>query len=704
MNRKVLLVVVVLAALAGLGVVALLWADSAAPGAAPASAAQHAGKPSAALPTFRDDTPAPERAPQTLQAAPTAAGDVAPSQATPEPQAPHISGPTRTVTGRVVRASDGTPMEDIDVAYRERAAPPAEGVAARVQQADADATGDKADATDWNTLATTKTAADGTFSLDVPEAAERLSLSTSRRTQEVDLPGGERGARSLEIVFDSGFRVAGRVVDEAGAPLVGASVDVAKQSEGVTDEAGRFLLKDIAPEDRETVVEARAWAPWRVRTKADVIVPRDVTELPQVELRLVGSGRVEGRVTHADGSPVVMATVDVAFRMETGGGNEPTQDMSTTTNEHGAYDIDHVPAARYLVRAGGRSMSLLSMAYHVESNGQGGAGLAAGGTQPGDPVPEAWVQDVVVSAGQVTRLDIVLPAGALLAGRVLDAGGAPVPGAHVLLERRARWPAPDINGSSVMTTEGLSIETRGGDGKGETVVKLQEARADADEHGHFEFPGLGAGERMLVATDPDRRFAPAQRSIVLGGDERLASFDLVLSAGLVLRSRVTDPDGHPIEGATIYVKETSSSRFGAAGDPEAHSGADGFFEASGLSPGKKTISISHQGYASIYEPVDPESPPAAYVMQPSPRLHGEVVDALTGQPVEAFGVTIAKENSIMQQGVVSRPGGTFVEDVEDDERCDVTIDAPGYETLTLDKVQPSATALTPMRFRLQPKS
>jgi hypothetical protein len=58
----------------------------------------------------------------------------------------------------------------------------------------------------------------------------------------------------------------------------------------------------------------------------------------------------------------------------------------------------------------------------------------------------------------------------------------------------------------------------------------------------------------------------------------------------------------------------------------------------------------------------------------------------------------------MQQGVVSRPGGTFVEDVEDDERCDVTIDAPGYETLTLDKVQPSATALTPMRFRLQPKS
>src|SRR6185436_4220731 len=112
------------------------------------------------------------------------------------------------------------------------------------------------------------------------EAAEQLRISTSRRSQVVDLPGGERATRNLEIVFDSGFRVEGRVVDEAGAPVVGAGVDVARQSEGVTDEAGRFLVKDIAPGDGMTVVEARAWAPWRVRAKSDVIVPRDVTEMP----------------------------------------------------------------------------------------------------------------------------------------------------------------------------------------------------------------------------------------------------------------------------------------------------------------------------------------------------------------------------------------------------------------------------------------
>ncbi|HEX5010030.1 MAG TPA: carboxypeptidase regulatory-like domain-containing protein [Planctomycetota bacterium] len=688
MNRKVLLVVVALAALAALGIVALLSADAASPGAAPAAAAHRADNPSAALPTFRDDTPAPERAPQTLQAAP---GAVEPGAAPAEPQAARPSGPTRTIAGRVLRASDGTPIEGVDLSIRTHAPQPPP-LPKGVQVA----------ADEWVIDVTGKSAADGTFELTIPAAAPQLTVSTPHRNQSVELPPGEQDLRNLEIVFDSGFRVAGRVLDEAGAPLVGASVDVAKQGEGTTDEAGRFLLKDIAPDEQQTVVEARAWAPWRVRAKADVIAPRDVTEMPFVELRLAGSGRLEGRVTHADGSPAIMAVVDVAFHMETGGGNEPTEELSTSTNESGAYDVDHVPAARYLVRAGGKSVSLLSMAYQVAANGQGGVEVHPAG-QPGDAVPEVWVQDVVVTTGQVTHLDIVLPAGALLAGRVLDAGGSPVPRAHVLLERRARWPAPDINGSSIMTTDGMSIETRGGDGKGETLLRLQEARVDADEHGHFEFPGLGAGERLLVATDPDGRLAPAQRTIVLSGDERLTSYDLVLSAGLVLRSRVTDPAGHPLAGAGIYIKEAGSSTITAA-DLKSHSGDDGYFEASGLSPGKKTISISLDGYANIHEEVDPEAPPAAYVMQPAPRIHGEVVDALTGQPVEAFEIKIAKESSIMIDSVSSRPGGTFVEDVENDELCAVTISAPGYEPLELKQVQPSATLTSPLRFRLQPKS
>jgi Carboxypeptidase regulatory-like domain len=693
MNRKVLLVVVALGAVAALGVYALLSADSA-PEAGSATAARRGEARPGELPTFRDDTPIPERAPEALEAAPGAAP---PAQAPDAPRAAVPAGPKRTIAGRVVRASDGTPIEDVEVGCRLIPGVPADGADAP-QRIDPES-----DDAPLNYPGATHTAADGSFEVVVPAEAKKLTLSTSRRSHEVELPAGTDDVRGLEIVFDSGFRVAGRVLDEAGAPLVGASVDVARQSEGTTDEAGHFLVKDIAPDEMQTVVEARAWAPWRVRAKADVIVPRDVTELPFVELHLAGSGRLEGRVTHADGSPAIMAVVDAAFRMETGGGNEPTEGMSTSTNESGAYDIDHVPAARYLVRAGGKSMALLSMAYTFEAGGHGSVSLHPDGEQGSDAVPETWVQDVVVTSGQVTRLDIVLPAGALLAGRVLDAGGSPVPGAHVLLERRARWPAPDINGSSVMTTEGLTIETRGGDGKGETVVRLQEARIDADEHGHFEFPGLGAGERMIVATDPAGRLAPAQRSIVLGGDERLASFDLVLSTGLVLRSRVTDPSGHPLAGASISVKDAGTSRF-IAGDLAARSGDDGYFEASGLTPGKKTISISLEGYAEIYDEVDPESPPAAYVMQPAPKIHGEVVDALTGQPVEAFGLTITKENTIMQQGVTSRPGGTFVEDVEDDAHCGVTINAPGYEPLTLEQVQPSATMTAPLRFRLQPKS
>src|SRR5215510_190639 len=121
MNRKLLLVVVALAALAAVGIVAMLAADAAPGAGAPTAAAHRADKPSAALPTFRDEAPAPERAPQTLQAAP---GAVEPGAAPAEPQAARPAGPTRTIAGSVLRASDGTPIEGVDLSIRTHAPQP----------------------------------------------------------------------------------------------------------------------------------------------------------------------------------------------------------------------------------------------------------------------------------------------------------------------------------------------------------------------------------------------------------------------------------------------------------------------------------------------------------------------------------------------------------------------------------------------------
>jgi Carboxypeptidase regulatory-like domain len=688
MNRKVLLVVVALGAVAALGVYALLSADSAPAGGSATAARRGLTKPGE-LPTFRDDTPIPERAPEALEAAPGAAP-------TAEPDAPKAaarpSGPQRTVAGRVLRASDGTPIEGVEVGYLARLD------AAAANAPDPDAPQGTEEETERFVMTTTD--ALGAFTLQVQVEATQLVLATTRRKQPFALPPGTHDLPDVEIIFDSGFRVAGRVVDEAGAPIPGATVEVSAASDVLSDDAGRFLVKDVAPDPADTVVQATARAPWRVRATADVIVPRDVTALPSVELRLAGSGRIEGRLLQSDGAPAVMARVDAGFLMDAGTDSQATSNLDTSTDEHGAFAIDHVPAGRYLVRAGGKVPHLISMAYSLESGGGGGISLTTGEFQQGERDPEVWAPDVLVEAGRTTRLDLVLPVGARLAGRVLDSAGAPVAGAHVLLERLARWPTPDINGSSITSRDGMRIEARGSDGKGEAVLYVREGRLDTDETGRFEFTGLGAGERRLSATDPAGRLAPLQRGVVLAGGEVLDSFDLVLRTGLVMRSKVTDPNGRPLAGAAVYVKDEGSMSL-TDNDLVAHSGDDGVFEARGLTPGSKQISISREGYSWFWGTVDPENPPPAYVLTPAPRLHGEVLDALTGEPVEAFALKIEKDGSSMQTGVQSRPGGTFDEDPSDDERCAVTIDAPGYESLTLEQVLPSATMTTPLRFRLQ---
>jgi hypothetical protein len=390
----------------------------------------------------------------------------------------------------------------------------------------------------------------------------------------------------------------------------------------------------------------------------------------------------------------VGALVEVAFRMGTGTDNEIVSDLATSTNEHGHYDIDHVPAGRYLVQAGGALTPALESAYMTL-----GLPLPDAQAQVVQCLPESWLPDVVVTTGQVTRLDITLSAGARVAGRVLDTGGGPVPDALLELTRVARWPAPDINGSSITSSNDTVITTRGGEGKGETVLHRKEADTRSDEQGRFAFIGLPGGEHLLLVSDPTSRLTPQDRTLVVRGDERLDGVDFVLPVGLTLRSRVVDPAGRPLAGASIYLRAPGTDTLTSA-DLVCHSDDDGFFEAGGLQPGRMQISISLEGYGWIWSDVDTTAPPPSYVLTPSPKLTAEVADAHTGEPVEAFAVSVDFEGSMMVTDTQPHPGGRFEYDVPGDERCKLTITAPGYEPLAREDLLPSATAADPARFRL----
>ncbi|HEX5010031.1 MAG TPA: carboxypeptidase-like regulatory domain-containing protein [Planctomycetota bacterium] len=702
MKRNVVLAVVSVVALAVVGVVALLSGGSGGAGGS-AEAVAKRGSGAGALPTFSADMPAGERAPQTLQATPVVEMEASkPGLASGAPAA-RPAGPVRPVSGRVVRASDGTPIEGVRVAVHDAGpALPTDSAATQpgvpwlvLGQID-----DKVAAKEPPGLVATDTDADGSFALDVPQAAERLALSTDRATQEVELPAGTEAVTSLEIVFDSGFRIGGRVLDETGLPLSGAHVDVERHVEAAADVSGRFVVKDVLPHDGQTMVKVRATAPGHVQATSEVLVPRDVTAQPEVELRLTGSGRLKGRVTHVDGSAVPQVSVRVGFRMGRSTDSQAAHDLEASTDDDGAWEIDHVPAGTYLVQAGGDSATIEAQVGSVlVTDGTGNRSSIPAGSTKVLRVAETWVPDVVVTTGTTTQVDIVLPSGALLAGHVLDPSGAPLSGARVVLERLARWPAPEADGNSITTSDGYSLMTKGGGGTGETVLRREVERRNADEHGRFEFGGLGAGEWHVLASLPGGDHAPADRTIVLRGDEQLASFDLLLSAGVVLRSRVTDPAGQPLAGAVIMLKDAPSNSF-RRDDVAARSGDDGSFEVHGVTPARKAIAISLPGYTWVFTEVDPAAPPPAYVLQPAPKLRGEVVDALTGEPVEAFGLKVARGDGYSASDTQSRPGGTFTEEQGDDLPCDVTVSAPGYEPLTIKDVLPSTTTRTPLRFRL----
>lgn len=655
MSRNVVLVVAGLGLAAGLGVSLLLAADGdAPPGAEPVRPAAPAD--ARGLPTFAAEV-GPEAAPEALarEAEVVAAVDAVPGSPVTRP-----AGPVRRVRGQVQRLSDGTPLEDV-----------------RVTVVGSDQT---------RTTPSTTTGADGTFDLmDSPVGLNTLLLAHGLNgpSQAKGLPPGAAEVTGLLITFDSGFILRGVVLDAAGAPLAGAQVDVGRHREGQADEAGRFALRDVVANSDERVLDVRAWAEWHERATAEVLVPRTSTESPFVELRLAGSGRLAGRVTWADGTPAMAAHVGVEYLMDPDGDTRDLDGLATSTDEDGRYDIDHVPAGRFLVSAGRATLP---------------PGVRPDGPAGRTPL-ELWIPGVDVVTGRVTTLDIVLPPPAAIAGRVLDGAGRPVAGARVALRRIQRWPAPGINGHSITSGAGVLIDSRGGDGQGETTLRTDEADMETDEQGRYAFEGLAEGERVVEVRVSDGRLAPQARKVLVRPGTRHEATDFVLVEGLTLRAQVVDPAGRPLEGASVHVAEESAHAV-TSEDLSATSGADGWFELHGLSPGKKTLTVFLAGYTAAWRSFEPESPPTSIVLKPSLKLRGEVVDAATGLPIEAFALRLEFEGTSMITDAQPHPGGLFEDDVPGDVRCKVTISAPGYEPLTLEDLVPSSTAVAPARFRL----
>jgi uncharacterized GH25 family protein len=254
------------------------------------------------------------------------------------------------------------------------------------------------------------------------------------------------------------------------------------------------------------------------------------------------AGRVAGRTVDADGRPVAGASV---------------------------YLSEETP-----VSFGGQTAIVGSGQAHRGSTDDEG-GFAFEGVSPGPlritarapRYQEAELANLELKGGQdLSRLEIVLKAGATIEGRVLSPDG-PMPDAEVTV-----------------------VESSPGD------FGYSSLRARTDGDGQYRIDGAPPGKRTLEARAEGYRRAVRDVEVAA----RNPAVDFQLDRGLEASGRVVDDGGAPVAGAQLIL--IAGRDFMNA--QRTLSEADGGFRLTGLQEGSYTLRASKEGYAA-----DPKGTP-----------------------------------------------------------------------------------------------
>ncbi|MHC4860693.1 MAG: sigma-70 family RNA polymerase sigma factor, partial [Planctomycetota bacterium] len=222
-----------------------------------------------------------------------------------------------------------------------------------------------------------------------------------------------------------------------------------------------------------------------------------------------------------------------------------------------------------------------------------------------------------VTAGEpVTGIEVVLRPGGILAGKVVDEDGRPVPGA------------------------GLWLVSPGQIARfAETWSLLPSAPVAADgsfriEHIYADAVGLVASaDGYGDASVPEIRLAPG---------ETREGVELVLTRERRVSGRVVDEEGRAIAGAAIrIVRRRGEHAVRMLGPIRAVTGADGAFHVGGLSDAAYALTALRSGFADTSVAITGDVDDLVVTMTPGLAIAGVVVDRKTGAPIA--GVVVEAE-------------------------------------------------------------
>jgi hypothetical protein len=480
-----------------------------------------------------------------------------------------VLAPAASIRGRVTGASSPVTVEAWAVDLTSRVAP---------------TTGTAAAAT---------AGPDGSFELGGlargPYTIRALGAGGWHQPIVVDAP-----SEGVEIALQPAAAVAGRVIDERGGPVAGASVRIRSitmrpgtmfDRRVSAGDDGAFAVDGLPPGDYDLSAEAGAGD--AIRRAAQYLRVAGAQPI-QVTLRLAGRAILAGRLRDASGEPVRGAAV-AAFSASVE--EHPPIVLYTHTDEEGHFGFQQVEDGAYLVsargdsgvksppvtaRAGDRSIELVLeepatlTGRVIDDRGAPLAAFTIDGVLQNDPdgrfslpMMTAGPQKILIAApGRAPLLhrvrvrpgarrvlgDIVLGAPREIRGRVTESGsGEPIAGAHVFVARSLDQINNAAHGGGIDL-----LPTAVTDAAGEFTVSAPQ------------------GEVPLVVQHA--RYQQAVVEVVEGQDRA----DTALERGATVRGRVLDVAGRPLEASIFFDGPTPVM---------ARSRADGSYEASGLSPG-----------------------------------------------------------------------------------------------------------------------
>jgi hypothetical protein len=412
---------------------------------------------------------------------------------------------------------------------------------------------------------TGKPISNGTFALD---DARRLSvdaqgwfeapgLSLTHHESYPLCPGYERkrilfdttgrADAKLELKLSKAGKVIGRVVDEHGKPIPGATIGLRTSGSIFSGSAlwercsddGRFSydgkalgrtgrLSARAPGyqdvEREDVVAFDASNPVQI----DFILRPDPTKRSAAKVAAKATNRrtVSGTVVSPGGKPVASAVV--RWDLQVSSDSVP----ETKTDSHGAFRLEGVPD----------TANVLS--------------VMAKGLAPSFPM---------VDAGGDRQVKVELKAGATIRGRVVDDSGSGIKGVRVV--PRVNNPKPNWGG----------------------FVYLDELQGTTDRDGRFTLEGMPEGVKCDVVAEG----RSAVRGRMLSPSDESTNLMTLLGEGLI-RGRVVDALGNPVRNFRVQVGIPKGAKSGEpvggyfagySGTGLAFTRDDGEFTISGLTAG-----------------------------------------------------------------------------------------------------------------------